>query len=234
MKCYRPRWLPRWRGAGRRRHPRQENLWLSAGSYQRRNHADDFGGSHAGGSQGGVRRSCRKSLRCWRSGDLRCSRSIREKCCLLRRQTKCWSAASSPPAPPSPSTIAEVRRGMATACFGRSMARKAISGCRVRPATHRWCSFHLRRRGETRRRSAAGSPHLIPIRLAGRDFEARERGPPLCQVARDLREGTSTAPSFEDAVAVHRVIAADRESSRDRKSHRTHPIPTGLIGADGR
>lgn len=28
------------------------------------------------------------------------------------------------------------------------------------------------------------------------------------RMARDLREGTRTAPSFEDAVAVHRVIAA--------------------------
>jgi predicted dehydrogenase len=27
-------------------------------------------------------------------------------------------------------------------------------------------------------------------------------------MARDLREGTHTAPSFEDAVAVHRVIVA--------------------------
>jgi predicted dehydrogenase len=28
------------------------------------------------------------------------------------------------------------------------------------------------------------------------------------RLARDLREGTRTAPSFDDAVAVHRIIAA--------------------------
>jgi predicted dehydrogenase len=33
------------------------------------------------------------------------------------------------------------------------------------------------------------------------------------QMARDLREGTHTAPSFEDAVAVHRVVAAIEEAA---------------------
>jgi predicted dehydrogenase len=27
-------------------------------------------------------------------------------------------------------------------------------------------------------------------------------------MARDLREGTRTAPTFEDAIAVHRIVAA--------------------------
>ncbi len=35
------------------------------------------------------------------------------------------------------------------------------------------------------------------------------------RMARDLREGTHTAPSFDDAVALHRVIAAIEQSSED-------------------
>jgi predicted dehydrogenase len=34
------------------------------------------------------------------------------------------------------------------------------------------------------------------------------------RMARDLREGTHTAPSFEDAVAVHRIIAAIEEAAK--------------------
>jgi predicted dehydrogenase len=39
------------------------------------------------------------------------------------------------------------------------------------------------------------------------------------RMARDLREGTRTAPSFEDAVAVHRVIASiDRAAEHVRRT----------------
>jgi predicted dehydrogenase len=35
------------------------------------------------------------------------------------------------------------------------------------------------------------------------------------RMARDLREGTGTAPSFEDAVAVHRIIAAIEQAAEN-------------------
>ena len=41
------------------------------------------------------------------------------------------------------------------------------------------------------------------------------------QMARDLREGTHTAPSFEDAVAVHRLLAAIEEAAE--KGARVRP-----------
>jgi predicted dehydrogenase len=34
------------------------------------------------------------------------------------------------------------------------------------------------------------------------------------RMAQDLRDGTSTAPSFEDAVAVHRIIAAIEQAAK--------------------
>jgi predicted dehydrogenase len=44
------------------------------------------------------------------------------------------------------------------------------------------------------------------------------------RMARDLCEGTRSAPSFEDAVAVHRVIAAIERAAESGKSHRAGVI----------
>ena len=43
------------------------------------------------------------------------------------------------------------------------------------------------------------------------------------RMARDLRDGTRTAPSFEDAVAVHRVIAAIEKAAESGSRTRVSP-----------
>jgi predicted dehydrogenase len=40
------------------------------------------------------------------------------------------------------------------------------------------------------------------------------------RMARDLREGTETAPTFDDAVALHRIIAAIEEASQSGRRAR--------------
>jgi predicted dehydrogenase len=75
-------------------------------------------------------------------------------------------------------------------------------------ATLNSCRFISKERAETKRRfSPWRSPHpTVPAGLKTwrRGNVVRIYG----RMAHDLREGTRTSPSFEDAVAVHRVIAS--------------------------
>jgi predicted dehydrogenase len=64
--------------------------------------------------------------------------------------------------------------------------------------------------GGARRREGippAGGSGLVPFRLAGGVVPGNV-GRMYARMARDLWDATHTAPSFEDAVVVHRVIVA--------------------------
>ena len=50
------------------------------------------------------------------------------------------------------------------------------------------------------------------------------------KMAQDLREGTHTAPSFDDAVAIHRIIAAIEKSAED--GQRARAVPAWSRGDD--
>jgi predicted dehydrogenase len=70
---------------------------------------------------------------------------------------------------------------------------------------------------------------------AGRpdDVEAGNVARLYARMGRDLRDGTRTAPSFEDAVAVHRIVAAIERAAREQKTHRAKLISTrSLCSAD--
>jgi len=64
-----------------------------------------------------------------------------------------------------------------------------------------------RRAGRGEGVPAAGGPRLIPFRWP-EDVEPGNVARLYARMARDLRDGTRTAPSFEDGVAMHRIIAA--------------------------
>jgi predicted dehydrogenase len=87
------------------------------------------------------------------------------------------------------------------------MARRATSGCRVHPATRRWCNSPSKERGKEKTfrplelpaSYRAGWPEDVEPGIVARLY---------ARMAQDLRDGTRTAPRFEDAIAVHRIIAA--------------------------
>ncbi len=136
------------------------------------------------------------------------SRSIPARRCPYPPRTRCWSAVCSPAACPSPSITAAARRGTATACSGRSTARRATSGSRVHPGHTQMVQLSLKgARGEEK----AFRPLEVPASYRSgwpEDVEPGNVARLYARMARDLRDGTRTAPSFEDAVAVHRIIAA--------------------------
>jgi len=51
------------------------------------------------------------------------------------------------------------------------------------------------------------------------------------RMARDLREGTRTAPSFEDAVAVHRIIKAIERAAENGRRTRLEALAASPIPA---
>ncbi|WP_213776964.1 Gfo/Idh/MocA family oxidoreductase [Caballeronia sp. dw_276] len=90
--------------------------------------------------------------------------------------------------------------------------------------------------GDIRVSAAFGHPQLLQLSLSGAQGDERSFKPleipdhynlgyptdvvpgnvarVYAQVAQDLREGTTTAPNFDDAVALHRIIAAIEEASQ--------------------
>jgi predicted dehydrogenase len=90
--------------------------------------------------------------------------------------------------------------------------------------------------GDIRLSGPSGHTQMVPLSLKGargeekmfrplevpasyragwpEDVEAGNVARVYARMARDLRDGTRTAPSFEDAVAVHRIIAAIEKSPR--------------------
>ena len=86
----------------------------------------------------------------------------------------------------------------------RSTAQRVTSGSQLPPGAIRsWCRSRLK----PRRTGTAGGARLVRFRLAG-DVVPGNVARLYARMARDLRDGTRTAPSFEDAVALHRVIVA--------------------------
>jgi predicted dehydrogenase len=63
--------------------------------------------------------------------------------------------------------------------------------------------------GDIRVSGPSGHTQMVQLFLKGaQDAEPGNVARLYARMARDLREGTRSAPSFQDAVAVHRVIAA--------------------------